>query len=530
MKTQAAALSPSEKAALADYLGGAAEAGKPLSSACASNPSLTGIEGWNGWAGDLVNSRFQSVGKAGLTARDVPKLKLKWAFGIPDTISTFGQPVIAGGRLFFGSTSGTVYSLDAATGCAYWTFHAPATVRTAISLGVAKDGRIAAYFGDTHANMYSVDAHSGELLWKTQVEEHKYARVTGAPQLVEGRLYVPVASGVEEMAAASPSYPCCTFRGSLVALDAQTGKQIWKTFTIPDPPVSTGQAAAGTKRFGPSGAGIWGSPTIDLHRRLVYAGTGNNYSDPATRYSDAVIAFDMDSGSMKWVKQLTPGDTWNGGCITPEKKLCPEKPGEDTDIGASVVLVTVQGKDILVVGQKSGVVYGIDPGHQGEIVWQKRIGHGGALGGVMWGLAAERDRVYVPLSDIGLKPTDGGGLFALNVADGTLLWQVAPEKPACLPKPGCGPAQMAPATAIPGIVFSGSMDGHLRAYSTEDGKAIWDFDTLREFPTTNGVKAHGGSLNATGPTIAAGMMFVNSGYGQLGGMPGNVLLAFEVGE
>ncbi|MGH9591532.1 MAG: PQQ-binding-like beta-propeller repeat protein, partial [Bryobacteraceae bacterium] len=402
---------------------------------------------------------------------------------------------------------GRVYSLDARTGCQYWVFKASTTVRTAITVAAAPGGRYAAYFGDTNASVYAIDAQTGALLWKTHVEEHKMARITGAPKLVGDRLYVPVASGVEEMAAAQPSYPCCTFRGSLLALDAQTGKQIWKTYTIPDPPAQTGQSATGTKKFGPSGASIWDSPSIDLKRRLIYAGTGNNYSDPITPYSDAVIAFDMNTGSARWVKQLTPGDTWNGGCITPSKKGCPEKPGEDTDIGASPILTTVGGRDVLVVGQKSGVVYGIDPDNKGNVLWQTRIGRGGALGGIMWGLAAGGDRVYVPLSDYaGPVPDAGGGLFAVSIADGKVLWKAPPAKPACAGKQGCGPAQMAPATLIPGAVFSGSMDGHLRAYSTSDGAVMWDLDTLPEFTTVNGVKAHGGSLNATGPTIAGGMV------------------------
>jgi len=528
MKAQAAMLSPAETVAIADFLGGSESVARGSANACASNPPIPNADGWNGWGVDLVNSRFQPADHAGLSAADVPKLKLKWAYGFPDTFSVFGQPSVAGGRLFLGSSSGQVYSLDARRGCAYWNFKAAATVRTAVTIAPLPGGRLAAYFGDTRASVYALDAQTGELLWKTKVEEHKMARVTGAPKLVENRLYVPVASGVEEMAAAQPSYACCTFRGSLVALDAQTGKQIWKTYTIPDAPAETGRNAAGTRQFGPAGASIWDSPTIDVKRRLIYVGTGNNYSDPVTKYSDAVIAFDMDNGSMRWVKQMTPGDTWNGGCITPSKTGCPQKAGEDTDIGASPILRTVNGRDMLVVGQKSGVVYGVDPGNKGEILWQTRIGRGGALGGIMWGLAADAARAYVPLSDYAGPVLDaGGGMFAVDLQDGKVAWKVPPAKPGCGGKQGCSPSQMAPATLIPGAVFSGSMDGHLRAYATADGSVIWDFDTLREFPTINGVNAHGGSLNATGPTVAGGMVFVNSGYGQLGGMPGNVLLAFS---
>ncbi|HVT93247.1 MAG TPA: PQQ-binding-like beta-propeller repeat protein [Bryobacteraceae bacterium] len=528
MKAQASMLNTGEKVAIAEYLGSPVAGAPAAAHTCASNPPIEKLEGWNGWGADLENSRFQPAARAGLGAADVPRLKLKWAFGFPQTFSVFGQPSVVGGRLFFGSSSGDVYSLDSQSGCQYWTFRASSTVRTAITAAPLPDGGYAAYFGDTQAFVYALDAQTGTLLWKTHIDDHKMARITGAPKLVAGRLYVPVASGVEEMAAAQQGYPCCTFRGSLVALDAQSGKQVWKTYTIPDAPRETGVSASGTKKFGPAGVSIWNSPTIDRKRKLIYAGTGNDYTEPRTPYSDAVFAFDMDTGAVRWVKQLTPGDAWNGGCITPSKHACPPNAGEDTDIGASPVLITVNGRDILVVGQKSGVVYGIDPAHKGNILWQTRVGHGGALGGIMWGLAAEGGRAYVPLSDYAGEALDsGGGIFALTLSDGKVAWKVPPAKPACVGKRGCSPAQMAPATLIPGVVFSGSMDGHLRAYASGDGAVIWDFDTLGDFATVNGVAAHGGSLNATGATVAGGLVFANSGYGQLGGMPGNVLLAFS---
>jgi polyvinyl alcohol dehydrogenase (cytochrome) len=279
---------------------------------------------------------------------------------------------------------------------------------------------------------------------------------------------------------------------------------------------------------GPSGAAIWSAPTIDVKRKAVYVATGNAYSDPPVKYTDAIVAFDLDTGGMRWVKQMTADDGWNFSCINPAKSSCPSAAGEDMDFGSSPVLRDLPGgKSLLIAGQKSGIVHALDPDNQGAILWQTRIGRGGALGGVEWGFAVDNDNAYVPLSDFtGGKPENGGGLFALKLATGEKVWNAVPPRPACLGKPGCSQAQMAPASMIPGVVFSGSMDGHLRAYDARDGKVIWDFDTLRDFDTVNSVKAHGGSLNATGATIAAGMLFVNSGYGQLGGMPGNVLLAF----
>jgi len=356
-------------------------------------------------------------------------------------------------------------------------------------------------------------------------ERHPMARLSGAPKLYRSRLYVPVSSH-EEVSPASAKYECCTFRGSVVALDAESGKQIWKTHTIPDPPRPTKKNPAGVQMHGPAGAAVWLSPAIDVKRNALYIGTGNAYSDPETGYSDAVIAMDLDTGSVKWVRQLTGGDGWNFSCISPNKANCPASLGEDVDIGASPILKDLPGnRSVLLIGQKSAVVYALDPDQQGRILWQTRIGKGGAMGGIVWGMGADEQRVYVPLSDI-RERDNAGGLFAIRIASGERAWYAPPVTPACAGKPGCSKAQLAPPTVIPGVVFSGSMDGTLRAHDATDGAVIWEFNTLRDFETVNGVKARGGSLNATGPVIAGGMMFLNSGYGILGGMAGNVLLAF----
>ena len=515
MKTQGDALSHGQRLALAVHLSKITEAEIAPGGFCARGATHSKLIGtWNGWGVDLANTRFQPA--SGLRAEEIPKLKLKWAFGFPNATVVFGQPAIASGRLYFGSQSGTVYSVDARSGCISWTFKAAATVRTAISL----DARLA-YFGDLRANVYGVDSATGKLVWQAHVDTHPSARITGAPALYAGRVYVPVSS-VEEPPAGNPQYSCCSFRGSVVALEAATGKQIWKSYTIPNPPAKTRVTSAGAQLMGPAGAAIWSAPTIDVRRKLLYVATGNAYSDPPTKYSDAIIAYDLATGSMQWSRQMTEGDRWNFGCQGARNETCPSDPGGDFDFGASPIL----SGGLLFAGQKSGMMHALDPDRQGAIVWQTRIGHGGALGGIEWGIAADDANVYAPLSDINGQGNPMGGIFALRKKDGAKVWQTPPPKPACQGKPGCTAAQMAPATMIPGVVFSGFMDGHLRAYESATGKVIWDFDTLREFPTVNGVKARGGSLNATGPTLAGGMLFVNSGYGALGGMPGNVLLAF----
>lgn len=491
---------------------------------------------WNGWGVTIANTRFQTAEAAGISAADVPKLKLQWAFGFPDTNEASAQPVVVGGRVYVGSWGGAVYSLDAKTGCTYWTLKTDAVVRSAVSLGQASGGGLTAYFGDQAANVCAVDAATGTVSWKMKIDDHPAARVTGSPTLHGGRLYVPVASG-EEGQAATPTYECCTFRGSVVALDGASGRRIWKTYTIADAARRTGKNSAGTARWGPSGAAVWNAPTIDVKQKALYVGTGNSYSDPAGRASDAIVALDLDSGKIKWANQLTKDDTWNTSCQArvSDHANCQNQNDPDFDFGASPILVELRdGRRMLVAGQKSGLVYGLDPDHKGELMWTARVDKGGTQGGVMWGPAADATNVYVAISGamrVGNTPefdaTAGGGLVALNVGNGQRVW-AAPPAP-CRESHSCSPAQVAAVTAIPGVVFSGSADGHLRAYSTTDGMIIWDYDALREFSTVNRVKANGGTINHGGVAVVGGMVFATSGYNHITGIyPGNVLLAFSV--
>jgi polyvinyl alcohol dehydrogenase (cytochrome) len=533
-------LDPADKRAVAEYLAGAAS---PATSSPAANTglcadttapladSLAGAQ-WIGWGADPGNTRFQSEKDAGISANDVPRLKLKWAFGFPEATQAAAQPSIAAGRVFVGSQKGAVYSLDAATGCAHWSFMAGAGVRTAISVGrVSTSGapRLAVFFGDFAAHVYALDAATGEKIWQAKVDDHAAARVTGAPVVYESRLYVPVSS-IEEVAGARPAYECCRFRGSVVALDAATGKVIWKTFAIQNEPRPTKKTPAGLQLWGPAGAAIWSSPTIDVKRRLIYVGTGNAYSEPATDTSDAILAIDIETGRIRWSRQITPNDVFVIGCEA-QNPNCPKTVGPDFDFGASPILRSLStGRDILVAGQKSGVVYGLDPDREGALVWQSRAGQGGLLGGIEWGMAADEARVYVPVSDVLRPAREAGGLFALRLSDGEKVWHAPALPMGCTEGRGCSGAQSAAISVIPGAVFSGSVDGHLRAYSTTDGRILWDFDTGREFETVNRVKATGGSIDAAGPVIAGGLLLTGSGYGQWRGKPGNVLLAFEIAK
>lgn len=522
MKAQATALTAAERKAVVDFLArpSVSPQSDTISNKCTAPPAaFSQLDGWNGWGVDLANTRFQP--KAGLTPEHVGNLKLKWAFGVPGASVAYGQPTIADGRLFFGTQDGTVYAIDAATGCTFWSFKAAASVRSAVAVEKTASGRYVAYFGDLQAAAYAVDAMNGELLWKNKLDNHPVARITASPKYYDGRIYYPISS-VEEVPSANTQYQCCTFRGSVAALDAANGKLIWKAYAIPDEPKPFRKNSGGTQLLGPAGAAIWSSPTLDLRRKAIYVATGNAYAEPHTGYTDAIIAFDLETGAIRWSQQMTPNDGWNFSCFNPEKVNCPEKSGPDLDFGAPPIL-----RGLLLAGQKSGMLHALDPDANGKLVWQVRLGKGGALGGIEWGMAADERNVYAALSDQDSRnPAAGGGLFALDIKTGEKVWAAPAPKPACIGKPGCTAAQMAPVTAIPGVVFSGSMDGHLRAYAGGDGKLLWDFDTLRDFDTVNGVKAKGGSLNAAGPTIYGGMLYVNSGYGALGGMPGNVLLAF----
>jgi polyvinyl alcohol dehydrogenase (cytochrome) len=543
MMTPAYPLRREEREAVAAYLGTPGPEPGPKPEAFCKERAISLSQApkfaWNGWSPTLNNARFQSADAARLSVSQVQKLKLKWAFGLEGDISAYSQPTVVDGHVFIGSAAGRIYALEASTGCIEWTYQAGAPVREALATAPLGDHH-AVLFGDLTGMFYALEAETGRLLWKKRIEEHEAALLTGSPVVYAGNVYEGVASW-DETRAINPDYPCCSFRGSVVALRVRDGAQVWKTYTISDVPHPTGKTSTGTMRQGPSGAGIWSAPTIDLKRNRLYVTTGDNYSAPASTTSDAVLALDLATGRMLWSRQVTPGDVFNSGCVAGVNgPNCPEEgtKGPDFDFGSSAILVkTPEGRDLLVAGQKSGMVYALDPDRKGAIVWTQRVGKGGVIGGVQWGMASDGQNVYAAASDAYfftkdqvrvLSPDQGGGLTALRLTKGTKAWHYTP--PSCGSKPGCSPAQSAAVTAIPGVVFSGSMDGHMRALASEDGRVLWDFDTVRPFTTVNGVAAKGGAIDGPGPVIVNGMLFMNSGYGRFGGTPGNVLLAFAAGD
>ena len=531
-----------ERVAVAKYLGTAAnEDPLPSSAFCgraAQQGADTGTPSWPGWSPTANNSRFQSGAGAGFAAGDLSRLKLKWAFGYRGDVVAFAAPTVQRGMLYVGSASGSVHALDALSGCIYWVFEADGPVRAA-PLIHQHDSHHLLLFGDLTGSFYALDAATGHAVWKRRIDEHEATRLTGSAAALGDLVYVPAASW-EENRAVSPEYACCTFRGSLSALRVADGSVAWKRYLV-DMPQQTGAAPNGTPRVGPSGAPVWSAPTIDVRRGVLYIATGDNYSAPATATSDAVIALDLKSGRIVWSQQTTAGDAWNRGCLGSDK-ICPGVTGPDFDYGASPILARAGKRDILVAGQKSGVVYAFDPDAHGRVLWHARVGNGGINGGVQWGMTADERYVYAAVNDAvrtsdtptlsgspsgEFEPNKGGGLTALDVVDGRTVWY-APGHPCVPPRVGCSPGQPQALSAIPGVVFSGSTDGHLRAFATDDGHLLWDVDTAREYQTVNGVAANGGALDGAGPVIVGGMLYVNSGYARFGGTAGNVLLAFSV--
>ncbi len=544
MKTQASGLGTQELLSLLVYIApvGDANAKPAFEKNCpASAPAFDSkpdASAWGGWSPSVTNARYQA---AGLTAADVPRLKLKWAFNLGPVTTGRGQPAVVGNRVFFGTLAGDVYALDAASGCVHWSAKATAGIRSGVAVGEAI-GAPAIFFTDRSAVMYAFRAETGALLWKSRPPNHVLASASATPVFYKGVVYQGFSS-LEESLVVDPSVPCCSFQGSVVAVDAANGVVIWQSPTITEPVKGT------AKRHGPSGAAVWSTPTIDEQKQALYVATGDNYSDPVTTTSDAVLAFDLKTGKMLWSRQFTEGDAYNSACNSRTRDNCPQEDGPDFDFGQPPILVQLSdaelggGQRALVIGQKSGMVHALDPDAEGAILWQTRAGAGGLLGGSQWGSAADNQNIYVAISDVGLDtvpdaaapngrrialdPKQGGGLHAIDLKSGMIVWSA---KPAACPTTQaiCSPAQSAAVTAIPGAVFSGALDGHLRAYSTTDGSVIWDFDTAREFPTVNGKPARGGSIDATGVAVAGGLVLVDSGYDQFGGMPGNVLLAFSV--
>jgi polyvinyl alcohol dehydrogenase (cytochrome) len=502
---------------------------------CPQQASLQGMSS-SGWGIDPHNRRFQA--DATITAANVADLELAWAFGLDESTSPHSYPLVTEDTVFIGSESGRLYALDRDTGCTRWVFESDGNIRTAIVHGtLTLDGeeRTLLFFGTFGARAYAVDASSGALVWEKLMDGHRFSTLTGTPVFHDGRLYVPV-SAYEVIAAVAPMYGCCSFRGSVAALDAATGEEIWRRYTIEEEAAVTDTRWLFIEKKGPSGAPVWQAPVVDARRGLLYFATGENYSDPPTDTSDAVFAVALSDGSVRWHHQFTEGDAWNAACGAGWLDgNCPEADGPDYDFGAPPILArTPYGRELLYAGQKSSMVYAMEPG-TGELVWQQRVGRGGKLGGIHWGMAVNEKLglLYVPVSDRGgAGPHEGDnatarGLHALSLQDGSVRWSV-PEPGNCEGREGCFPGISAAILATDDLVIGGGLDGGLSAYAADSGERLWYYDTWKAYEAVNGLETEGGPLDVHGPLIVGDMLFITSGYQSFGQKGGNAFLAFRL--
>lgn len=522
MKAQGAQLGPYEIAILADHLGTDAPPQAVTGKRCEGRLAVAGKPLWNRWGNGLGNGRYQP--QTAITPANADRLELAWAFGFPEAQRARSQPAVTEQAVFTGSQSGRVYALDRMTGCIWWTFDAEAEVRNAPVLDVDAAGGPTLYFGDFNASVYALDAETGALRWSKSVRDHPDGTITGSLALHGGRLFVPMSS-TEVLSAYNADYECCTFRGGVTALDASDGSRVWRWYSVEKPVRHKGGETA------PSGAPVWSTPTVDPARGLLYVGTGENYSSPANGQSDAIIALELATGRRKWVMQATAGDAWNAACGTGQSANCPAEDGPDFDFGAPPMLVKAGARDILLAGQKSGEIFGIDP-DSGSVLWRRRVGRGGFNGGIHWGMASDGTTLFVPIADTpGSRFAKGDprpGIHAFDVVTGTPRWSRS-EKLRCPQFAfSCITALSAPVTLIPGVVFAGGHDGRLVAYAARDGAVLWMAETNRTFATVNGVEAKGGTIDGQGPVVAGDMVIVNSGYDKFGEIAGNVLLVYRL--
>lgn len=549
MRELANGLNDAERQAIAAHVGGL-NPNKPSleSGGLCKSPGTkrnNNSTSWTGWSVDNSNDRY--VRDVNLSKSHVSGLKLKWSFVFPDTApftSASNQPTVADGRLYIGSMNGMVYALDAETGCTHWSFKARTHVRSI----VAVSGKIVV-FADYETNVYALDAQTGALRWINRADEQPSARVNGNVTLHNGIVFVPISSNQEFTISWWQDTPCCSFRGMIVAFDIETGKKIWKTSLVDEPLQELGLNAKGIMRYGPSGVAVWSVPTIDVKRQLLYVTTGNQFTEPKVNEADAVIALDLKSGKKRWIKSFVPeayqhGDIWNSGCeaeamFNESENHCPpmnvEREG-DREIGAPAVLKTLSnGRDVLLVGTKDGVLYSIDPDREGAVLWQIRLSTFASgrdfIWGIEHGIAVDDNHAYVPIADFSpLEGAANGSMASVDLETGKLLWQKKAASDTCKDKPfGCNNAYMGAPTVVGQILFAGSNDGNLHAFDIYNGNILWSYDTVRQFSGINGLKGSGGSIIRNGPTITNGMLYQTSGYGHLAvGMPGNVLLAFEI--
>ena len=545
MKGHASSLSDSQLESLLRFLVGDRPDSATVSrssTACSNNP-ISFDATMTSWGFNAQNTRHQT--HTLISADNVHRLELAWSFGLPETSTARSQPIITDNTVFVATTSGHVYALDRASGCERWHYRSENPLRTSLTLGTVNSSA-ALFIGDQRRGVLAIDARRGRLLWRSQVGLFDASMLTGATVQHDNRLFVPI-SAFGVALAQNPDYECCKSHGGVRALDADTGNILWTAHMTPNAE-KTYENSAGTQMWGPSGAPVWTTPAVDPKRRRIYIGTGENTSTPATELSDAIVAIDMDTGQIVWSYQGTSGDAFNMACGWRRGPSCPKENGPDFDFGASPAIATLSnGRDVIVAGQKSGDVHCLDA-DTGTLIWRTKVGQGSALGGIHWGIAVSKDRVVVPVADPGsardnYQPTPG--VYVLDLDTGKVIWSHKAER-GCTPKngeqqrarrrsgsnrwPACPRrfAFSAAASSTPDLAFASALNGHTMAFDLSDGTVLWEYDTVQQFDTVNGVEAHGGAIDSAGAQVVDDMLFVQSGYGMFGQMPGNVLLAYRL--
>jgi len=526
-----------QKTAIAEFLtkrkmsGDDARSAGVACSQSAAEFNRTATPAFSHWGFDQEGTHYIGPGTSSVTKAALPTMAVDWAFAFPSAVRARSQPALAGGAIFVGSQSGLVYAFDLETGCTRWQFMASAEVRNAMIVEPWEPADDEAdpllFFGDVSGNQYAVSAMTGELAWRKRMDDHGVATLTAASTLVGDVLYVPVSS-LEEGAAISADYPCCTFRGSIAALDAGTGEELWRRYFIP-PAKQEARNSAGKTLYGPSGVPVWAGMSVDGD--LLFVATGDDYTGEGSGMSDSVIALNRHSGEIVWVAQARAGDVWNASCEYAGKINCPDGNGPDWDYGAGPVVATgASGRKMLLAGDKGGLVVGLDP-LTGKVLWRNKVGRGGVVAGINFGMAAHAGKVFVPVSDVPdgrtydepAKP----GLYALDIDTGEFIWK-APAEDVCNGRAGCFPGYSAAVTVLDDYVLAGSNDGYLRAFDTATGAILWEYDTTQSVDAVGDRIAQGGSVGGgQAPIVVGDRIILNSGYAFSGKMPGNALLVLK---
>ncbi len=545
MAPMAAGLSEKEKADLIAWLtAGQATAPASWTDAImcsaekrAVSASATVVSG--GFGVDGAQTRSYTSTQAGLKKADLGNLEVAWAIAFPGQGSGTGASILSDGTMFV--TGGQkVVALDAATGCAKWTY--AASSRNTPAIGEIGGKKVIAF--SVGRDIHVLDAATGALVWKAsgQPVNGTGGAVRGGVIFARDKIVVPLsASGVAS--GANPKSECCSGHGSVVVLNAKDGSHAWEWHTMKEPEYNGQVSSAGVKQKGPSGAPIWSVPVYDAKRNHIIVTSGENTSHPGTDTSDAVIAIDLDTGKVAWQYQAMAADVWNMACDVESGKNGPNCPvlfggdGRDYDFGAGAVVTSAGGKDIVLAGQKSGHAWALDA-NTGKVLWSQRVGEGTALGGVHWGITTDGTNMIVPINDPLISPdpkfVSKAGLYAFNLKTGKPAWSFA-AKPDCAGErnklvTNCETRYgfSAAPLVIDGAVVGATLGGQVYVLDSKTGAVINKLDTIGPQKTLNSaVAGKGGSIDSHGVSAGFGMIFVNSGYGSFSQTPGNVLIAYK---